>query len=130
MRWQRDYLIWKLFFEHLQPCTSEARQYTLLLNLKKMGPLQFCLSIFFGIHRNPKQKEFFNSCEGFLMADPTGHSPPSPFWKIAKMALFYPWMNFEIFVGQITSFEVLWKCHFVILSKMCLRLRPCAYPCG
>ena len=29
------------------------------LNLKKMGPIQFCLSIFLGIHRNPKQKDFF-----------------------------------------------------------------------
>ena len=27
----------------------------------------------------------------------------------------------------MTSFEALRECHFVILSKMCLRLRPCAY---
>jgi hypothetical protein len=33
---------------------------------KKMDPLQFCLPVCLGIHRNPKQKEFFNSCEGFL----------------------------------------------------------------
>jgi len=33
------------------------------LNVKKMGPLQFCLPVFLGIHRDPKQKEFFNSCE-------------------------------------------------------------------
>ena len=33
---------------------------------KKMGPLQFCLPVFLGIHRNPKQKEFFNLHEGFL----------------------------------------------------------------
>ena len=31
-----------------------------------MGPLQFCLTVILGIHRNPKQKEFFNLCEGFL----------------------------------------------------------------
>ena len=37
------------------------------LNLKKMGLLQFCLPIFLGFHRNPKQKEIFNSCEGFLI---------------------------------------------------------------
>jgi hypothetical protein len=36
------------------------------LNLKKMGPLQFFLPVFLEIHRNPKQKEIFNSCEGFL----------------------------------------------------------------
>ena len=47
--------------------------------------------------------------------------------KIAKMALFNPCMEFKFFLGQMTSFEVLRKCHFVILSKICLRLRPCAY---
>ena len=26
-----------------------------------MDPLQFCLPVFLGIHRNPKQKDFFNS---------------------------------------------------------------------
>ena len=31
--------------------------------------------------------------------DLTGHSLPSPFWKIAKMAFFYPWMKFENFLG-------------------------------
>ena len=40
--------------------------YSIRLNLKKMGPLQFCLPVFLGIHRNPKQKESFNLCEGFL----------------------------------------------------------------
>ena len=61
-----------------------------------MGPPQFWFSIFPGIHRNPKQKEFFNSCEGFLIAALTGYSHPSPFWKIAKMALFKQeiWKNF------------------------------------
>jgi hypothetical protein len=35
-------------------------------NIKQMGPLQFCLPVFLGIHRNPKQKDFFNLREGFL----------------------------------------------------------------
>ena len=35
-------------------------------NLKKVGPLQVCLPVFLGIHRNPKQKDFFNSRQGFL----------------------------------------------------------------
>ena len=34
------------------------------LNLRKMGPLQFCLPVFLGIHRNPKQSENFDSCAG------------------------------------------------------------------
>ena len=36
------------------------------LNLKKMGPLQFCLPALLEIHRNHKQKEFLKSCEGLL----------------------------------------------------------------
>ena len=35
-------------------------------------------------------------------------------------------MQFKNFWGQITSFEVFWKCHKVTLSKKCLRLRPSA----
>jgi hypothetical protein len=62
-----------------------------------MGPFYFCLQVFLGINRHPKQKEFLNSCEGFLRAALTGHSHPSPFCKIAKMALFNPCMKLEIF---------------------------------
>ena len=40
--------------------------YSIRSNLKTMGPLQLCLPVFLGIHRNPKQKEFFNSHKGFL----------------------------------------------------------------
>ena len=40
--------------------------YSIRSNLKKMDPLQFCLPVFLRIHQNPKQKEFLNSCEGFL----------------------------------------------------------------
>ena len=39
-----------------------------------------------------KQKEFLKSTEGFLRAKLTGHSHPSPVWKIAKMTLFNPCM--------------------------------------
>ena len=104
--------------------------YLTSLNLKKMGSLQFCLSIFLGIHRNPILKESFSSCEGLLMAALTGHGHPGPFQKIAKMALFNFCMKFEKFLGQTPLFEVLWKCHSVILSKICLRLRPSTYPSG
>ena len=34
------------------------------------------------------------------------------------------------YLGQMTLFEVLRKCHLVTLSKMCLWLRPCAYLYG
>ena len=52
------------------------------------------------------------------------------FWKIAKMALFYPCMKIKNVLGQMPLFEVLRKCHLVTLSKICLQLRPCAYLCG
>ena len=41
------------------------------------------------------------------MAALTVHGHPGPVRKIAKMALFDPCMEFEIFLGQMTSFEVL-----------------------
>ena len=80
-----------------------------------------------GIHRHPKQKEFLKSHEGFLRAALIGHSQPGPYRKIAKMALFNPCMDFEFFLGQMTLFQVLWKCDLVILSKICLWLHPSAY---
>ena len=48
------------------------------LNVKKMGPLQFCPPALLRIHRHPMQKEFLKSCEGFLRATLTvhGHSGP------------------------------------------------------
>ena len=67
-----------------------------------------------GVHRNLKQKEFFRSSEGFLRAALTGHGHPGPLWKIAKMALFNPCMEFEKNLGQKSSSDVLWKCHWVI----------------
>ena len=45
---------------------AESHCYSIRSNLKKMDPLQFCLPVFLGIHRNPKQKDFFNSRKGFL----------------------------------------------------------------
>ena len=32
----------------------------------QMGPLQFCVPVLLGIHRNPKQKDVSNSFEGLL----------------------------------------------------------------
>ena len=40
--------------------------YSIKSNPKKMGPLHFCLIVFLVIHRNSKQKDFFNLSEGFL----------------------------------------------------------------
>ena len=37
------------------------------LNPKNKGPIQFCLPVLLGIHRNSKQKEFFRFSEGFLI---------------------------------------------------------------
>ena len=73
------------------------------------------------------QKEFFKSTEGFLRAALTGHGP---LWKIAKIALFNPCMEFEIFFAQMSSFDALWKCHLVIFSQKCPKLRPSAFLSG
>jgi hypothetical protein len=45
------------------------------------------------------------------------------------MALFDPCMEFDIFLGQMTSFEVLSKCHSLTISKKCLRLCPAPSKC-
>ena len=67
------------FYKAFKIVAIYSHSYFTRLYLKKMGPLQFCLSIFLGIQRNPKQKDFFDSCEGFLMAALTGHGHPGPF---------------------------------------------------
>ena len=54
----------RAFKERKIYCISHC--YFTRLNLKKMGPLQFCLPALLEIHRNHKQKEFSKSCEGFL----------------------------------------------------------------
>ena len=73
------------------------------------------------------QKEFFRSTEGFLRAALTGHGHSGPLWKIAKMALFNPSMEFEIFLGQMSSFDALWKCHLVIFSQVLQAPSKCFY---
>ena len=75
--WQKiTYVIWKktaknkIHFYHWSTlyfwCPTWSHCYFTRLNLKKMGPLQFCLPVFLGIHRNHTQKELFDSWEGFL----------------------------------------------------------------
>ena len=76
------------------------------------------------------QKEFFKSTEGFLRAALTGHGHPGPLWKIAKMALFNPCMEFEKILGQMSFFNALWKCHLAIFSKKCPKLRASAFLSG
>ena len=75
------------------------------------------------------KKEFLKSCEGFLRAGLTVHGHPGPVWKIAKMALFDLCMEFENFLGQMTSFGVLLKWHSLTFSKKCLRLHPALSKC-
>ena len=92
------------------------------------------ISAFLGIHRHPMQKEFLKSCEGFLGAALTGHDHLGIFWKIAKMTLFDPCMEFEIFFGPN---DFIWGAikvpFFDFNKKMSLapsssvQLRPSAY---
>ena len=56
----------------------------------------------------------------------------SEFLSIFKRILQYPFdknMEFEFFLGQMTSFELLLKCHSLTVSKKCLRLRPAPSKC-
>ena len=64
--------------------------YSISSNLKKMGHLQFCLPVFLGIHRNPKQKEVSNSYGGFLMASTNRAWPSQPTLKICQIDTFQP----------------------------------------
>ena len=54
------------FGERLKQTKDVTHCYSIRSNLKKMGPLQFCLPALLKIHRNHKQKEFLKSCEGLL----------------------------------------------------------------
>ena len=47
--------------------------------------------------------------------------------KKAKMALFSPYMNFNVLGGQVTLFEVIQNSHLQTIIK-CLWLRPSGYP--
>ena len=98
-----DWLVWLNLLSTDFRLLTISHCYFTRLNLKKMGPLQFCLPVFLGIHRNPKWH--------FSI----------PAWNL---------IFFFSFFGEMPSFEVLWKCHFMILSKICLRLCPSAYPSG
>ena len=55
-----------------------------------MGPLQFCLPIFLGIHRNPKQKDFFNSSKGTSINDVTR------FLAIFDLPTYLPTLSYSI----------------------------------
>ena len=74
--------------------------------------------------KEPKTKIIFQFLWGILDG-PTNRA--RPYWPILKKCQ-NPCMKFEIMGGQMLSFEVLWKCHSVISFRICLRLRPSAYP--
>ena len=106
---------------HINTRSYKGHTLILMYNNKHSNFTFQSLYIFIGTQDN----FFFNSCEGFLRACLTRHGHLSQFWKIAKITLFYP-CEIWLFLDQMTSFEVLWKCQFVILSKKYLRLCPCA----
>ena len=79
--------MWSLIWLH-------THCYFTRLNLDKMEPLQFCLSISLGILRNPKQKEFFNSYEGFLMAALTQNYFHQIIFRLVHLALNSNWIYY------------------------------------
>ena len=70
--WSISPLIHKIFFQlssflwdTIVSSQSVTHCYSVRSNLQKMGPLQFCLPVFLGIHRNPKQKDFLIPARDF-----------------------------------------------------------------
>ena len=53
-------------FVYVSSALDSTHCYSTRSNVKQMGPLRFCLPVCIGIHRNLKQKDYFNLCEGFL----------------------------------------------------------------
>ena len=82
------------------------------LNLKKMGTLQFCHSALLGLHRNPKQKEFLKSSEGFLRTVLCNRAQPSrPSLKKAnsepKLLLTFYLIDFNLSIFEnFISFQI------------------------
>ena len=76
---------------------------------KRLGATSDDGFIFKKINENLNNKREKKSCEPLWRAGLTGDgqsSQSADFWKFAKMALFNPCKKFEIFLGQMTSFEV------------------------
>ena len=75
---------------HRQQFCTCITHHTVILeyfNIKNKHSLILPSSLF--IYIGTQDNFFFNSCEGLMRADLT-----RPFWKIAKMALFYSSMKF------------------------------------
>ena len=65
-------------------CFPLSHCYLIRLNLRKMVPFYFYLSVFLGIF----WQRIFGFLWGILEGPANRHSHPSPFWKNARMALF------------------------------------------
>ena len=63
---QNKSLLVKILAPWVNLSLEQSHCYFTRLNLKKTGPLQFCLPALLKIHKNHTQKEFLKSCEGFL----------------------------------------------------------------
>ena len=79
----RRFFLVKCFFRNI----FTPHCYFTRLNHRKKGTFYLSLTALVGVHRNLKH--------------------PSPLRKIAKMAVFNSCMEFEIFLGQMSSFDVL-----------------------
>ena len=53
-------------FRYVLILRAKSHCYFTRLNHKRISPFQFCLPALLGIHRNPRQKDFLKSSEGFL----------------------------------------------------------------
>ena len=74
----------------------------------------------------PNAKRIFEILWGILEGRTNSAQPSRPCLKNCQNGTC---MEFEIFGGQMTSFEVLLKCHSLTFSKKCLRLPPAPSKC-
>ena len=77
----------------------------------------------------PNAKRIFEILWGILEGRTKSALPSQPCLKNWQNGTFWSMHGIWIFLGQMTSFEVLLKCHSLTLSKKCLRLRPAPSKC-
>ena len=113
---QPNACIWSaitLLFYHIEP--------------QKMGLLQFCSPVFLGILRIPKQKDFFNSCEVFLMAALTGHGHLDHSKKLPKWHFLTPAWNLKLFWAKCLHMKCYENAILWYYPKFVSGFRPSAY---
>ena len=96
-------------------------------NIEKRALSNFAFQhCYIGIHLHPAKRNF-EILQRILEGRTNRAQPTQSLLKNWQNGSFSPLHGFLLFGGQMTLFEVFWKCDLVTLSKICLRLHPSAY---